>query len=179
MFQSQIASIIPDGSFPTQYGQLFAFIVSFTDGKTGQANAKSATPPYRVGDVVGYDITGQKPNGTLKIKITTNISPTAPIQINPAAPIQPNPGPAMFVPRKPEPTPPATAGGPAAAPRDGRTVGMALKLAGDILMHNARSKAAEVDLPHLARDLKAVAECVLDASYALEHRAELSEDVPY
>jgi hypothetical protein len=43
--------------------------ITFTDGITGQANSKTQVPLYKVGDVVGYEITGQTPRGQRKLKI--------------------------------------------------------------------------------------------------------------
>lgn len=66
---SKITNIVPDGSFESAHGTLYAFTVTFDDGTIGNANAKAAKPPYSIGDMVGYDITGQDKRGNNKLKI--------------------------------------------------------------------------------------------------------------
>jgi hypothetical protein len=182
MFQSQVTSITPDGEFDSAYGHLYAFQVAFADGQVGQVNSKTNPPPYGVGSVVGYDITGSR-NGIDKLKVSARPAPgtifaqrvpsvaAAPI---PPFPANPRPSPAPAAPQQPPKPLPAPA--PHQGLLNGATVGMAVKLAGDILMHNARADAKPVDLPNLARDLKAIAECVIDASHAIETGKELTPD---
>lgn len=49
--------------------------VAFDDGQSGQTNAMSVPPPYKVGDSVGYEINGQTPRGANKLKITRKPKP--------------------------------------------------------------------------------------------------------
>lgn len=69
---SQIQSIVPNGSFPSQYGDangvMHVSYVVFADGTEGTANSKSPTPPYRVGDSMEYAVDGQH-QGVNKLKI--------------------------------------------------------------------------------------------------------------
>lgn len=58
MAQSKVVAIHPKGSFESQHGTMYTFKVSFEDGESLEANAKSQTPPYVVGDLVEYQITG-------------------------------------------------------------------------------------------------------------------------
>lgn len=51
---------------------MYPFTVVLEDHTTGQANAKTNPPAYKVGDLVGYDISGQTPRGENKLKITRN-----------------------------------------------------------------------------------------------------------
>jgi len=52
------------------------FTVSFDDATSGEANCKTPQPAYRVGEVAGYDVTGQTPRGMNKIKVTRNPDPS-------------------------------------------------------------------------------------------------------
>lgn len=68
---SIISDIQPDGQPFYSNGakcDLFPFFVTFADGVSGQANSKSQTPPYRVGESKEYTITGNY-QGTNKLKI--------------------------------------------------------------------------------------------------------------
>lgn len=76
MNQCKIIKITPDGKpWDSQYGKMYPFYVVFEDGAAGTTNSKSETPPYKVGDEVGYDITGATPKGVPKLKITRNPKP--------------------------------------------------------------------------------------------------------
>ena len=77
MKTARITSITPDGEFDTSFGHLWAFIVALDDGTEGQANCKKNTPPFRVGDSVGYEVTGTSPQGTTKLKIDRKFGQTA------------------------------------------------------------------------------------------------------
>jgi hypothetical protein len=68
---SKVTSIVPTGKepFASAHGLLYEFKMAFADGVSGFVNAKSATgPAYKVGDMVGYEITGDY-KGVSKIKV--------------------------------------------------------------------------------------------------------------
>lgn len=70
---AKIVRITPDGAaFTTTNGTFFPFSVGLDTGHSGQANSKSNPPPWRVGEIIGYAITGQTPRGADKLKITRN-----------------------------------------------------------------------------------------------------------
>jgi len=72
----KITNIKPDGKpWESQYGLMYPFYVVLEDGGAGTTNSKTEQPPYKVGDSVGYDITGSTPRGVPKIKITRNPKP--------------------------------------------------------------------------------------------------------
>lgn len=54
---SKVVAIHPKGSYEGKYGTMYSFKVTMEDGESLEANAKSSTPPYAVGDVVEYEIT--------------------------------------------------------------------------------------------------------------------------
>jgi len=54
---SQITAIEPRGSFNGSQGLMYKFQVTFADGMSGEANSKSQTPPYRVGETANYEQT--------------------------------------------------------------------------------------------------------------------------
>ena len=167
MIISKVIAISPTGEPPykSQYGLLYPFTVTFSDGTFGKVNAKEANgPAYRVGDVVGYEIT-KNVNGVNIIKVDKKAA-TAPG----AAPAQ--------VANPPTPTAQAVPGQRAAPAvptahvqsihrHDPAAIGMSLKLAGDVLMHNARAAAVPIDLASLAGNLWEVANSILEAGNGL------------
>lgn len=54
--QSKITAIEPRGSWEGKYGKMYSFKVSFLDGQSLEVNAKNETPPYKVGDVMEYQV---------------------------------------------------------------------------------------------------------------------------
>ena len=105
-------------------------------------NAKEANgPAYRVGDVVGYEI-------------TKNVNGVNIIKVDKKAATAPGAAPAQVA------NPPTPRHDPAA-------IGMSLKLAGDVLMHNARAAAVPIDLASLAGNLWEVANSILEAGNGL------------
>lgn len=73
MYQSTITDIQNDGKvwWNDQAGcDMYPWFVTFEDGTTGCANSKSNPPPYNVGDVMYYEVTGQTKRGDNKLKIT-------------------------------------------------------------------------------------------------------------
>ncbi len=72
----KITNIKPDGKpWESQYGMMYPFYVVLEDGGAGTANCKTETPAYKVGETVGYDVTGNSPKGAPKLKITRNPKP--------------------------------------------------------------------------------------------------------
>jgi len=115
-----ITSIQPDvpPTFTSKYGILYCFVVLFSDGLTGKVNSKSNPPPYKVGQRVGYEQTGEH-GGIAKVKI----------DMNPQTPGAQEPSPVASA---------ADSAAPAAAPTDrvgvyGATVGMSLNIASDLI----------------------------------------------
>ena len=78
---AKIVSITQNGrpwSFTDDKGTqktMYPHDVAFDDHQSGQANAMSVPPPYKVGESVGYEINGQTPRGANKVKITRNPKP--------------------------------------------------------------------------------------------------------
>jgi len=54
---------------------MYPFYIVLEDGGAGTANSKTEVPAYKVGDTVGYDITGHSPKHVPKLKITRNPKP--------------------------------------------------------------------------------------------------------
>jgi len=78
MTQAQIESIQGNGDWTSKYdgSKMYSFIIAFNDGTVGEANSKSVTPPYVVGDTVYYVKTGKSPKGNDKLKISKNAQQT-------------------------------------------------------------------------------------------------------
>ena len=55
--QSTIVILEPKGSWQGQYGTMFTFKVTFQNDEVLEVNSKTETPPYKVGDVVDYEVT--------------------------------------------------------------------------------------------------------------------------
>ena len=73
MKQATLSSLQGNGTWNTNQGKLmYAFHVQLSDGVAGECNSISETPPYAVGDNVYYEIKGQSPKGTPKLKISTS-----------------------------------------------------------------------------------------------------------
>lgn len=179
---SRIADIQPDGTWNSQHGLLYQILVTFEDGFTGQANAKSQIPPYALGDEVAYEVTGSYPKGQ-KIKITKDLAQAGNVPRNPPQTRQPAPQTRAPVPSRPTPPPPTQirSNGPAGSSVNGQTVGMAVKLAGDILLHAATAESLPVDLSTLQDRLVNIASEIIRASQRLEsgQLTPDSQDVPY
>jgi len=154
---------------------LHPFTVVFDDHCTGQANAKTNPPAYKVGDLVGYDISGQTPRGENKLKITRNpdmnrgkvTSPPPMDSSNPDLEAAPQPRPAYQAPR-PVGTITAIPSTQAVHPA---TVGMAVKIAADFLL---REDGWQKDT---AGRMESIAGSVIQLAQRLE-RGE-SESVPF
>lgn len=76
---SRILSLAPDGRPPysSSNGLLYGQRISFEDGAVGLVNTKTATPPYRVGDTMSYEITG-KAGQNNKMKVSKPKDGSAP-----------------------------------------------------------------------------------------------------
>jgi hypothetical protein len=72
MQRAQIESIQGKGDWKGQYGTMYTFEVSFNDGTVGEANCKTAEPPYKVGDEVFYEVKSNNERWGKKLKITKN-----------------------------------------------------------------------------------------------------------
>jgi len=166
-----IQSITPTGEPPymnpahPEYGPLYPFRVVFTSGFTGIVNAKSAVgPSYRAGSQVGYEITGQHPSGMAKIKVDSKAGQFGAPAVQPAVP-QPPPAPAPALP----------AG--TALPPPPQAIGMVVKAAVDIIIHNAKTEPQPVDLPTLRFKVVQIGRELLAAGDDLSKPEK--EDVPY
>lgn len=71
MVQAQIESIQGKGDWQGKFGTMYTFEVSFADGTVGEANSKTAEPPYKVGDEVYYEVQRENQYGK-KLKISKN-----------------------------------------------------------------------------------------------------------
>lgn len=73
MKQATLSSLQGNGTWNTNQGKLmYAFHVQLSDGVAGECNSISETPPYKVGDNVYYEIKGQSPKGTPRLKVSTS-----------------------------------------------------------------------------------------------------------
>lgn len=188
---SRITQLVEDGTWESNYGLMYQFLVTFEDGGHGQSKAKAKVPPYRVGDEVGYEYTGTYPKGQ-KLKITAKPygdgarpaqQPATAAARPPARAAQPARAPA---PRPAAPAPQNAPAGRADGTINGQTVGMAVKAAVDLIIHNAQAGKGEgepiqpVDLVLLQNDVESIATSLILASRNLEAgKLAEPEDVPY
>lgn len=70
MQKAQIESIQGKGDWKGQYGTMYTFEVTFNDGTVGEANSKTAEPPYQVGDEVWYEVKSNNERWGKKLRIT-------------------------------------------------------------------------------------------------------------
>lgn len=173
---SRIVSIVPAGTYNGAHGLLYQLDISFEDNTSGQANAKSPKPPYKVGDEVGYEVTGAYPGGQ-KIKIFKDPYGQTQTGSPPARSAQPA--------QRPAPRPPSVAA-PSVSSTQGITVGMAINNAVNILKYNAEHSNEVpliLDLPTLQHQIEQVAMFIISASRRLEAGQVVieapTEDVPY
>ena len=192
---ARIVRITPDGAaFTTANGTFYPFQVGFDDQRAGQANSKSNPPPWKVGESVGYEVTGQTPRGADKFKIKRNPEPNDG-HYNPPAQDRSNPdleaaggtSPGNPPPYRPAPqTARQSSQNRHAEPSEGaslkvnlplgQTVGMAIKLAGDLQLALDPKFLANEDWP--AR-LHAVAGQIIAISRALENDTPLENAPPF
>ena len=167
-----VVSIEPTNEAPytNEHGTFYSFLVGFDNNISGKVNAKSATgPAYKVGDVVGYEITGTH-QGVNKIKVDKRAAEGQ----------QPKRAPAAAQPQRSAPAPTAPAPKQASNPVMGVTVGMAINNAVAILIRNSEAESLPVDLPRIKGNVESIAADLISASRRLESGAVASsEDVPY
>ena len=172
----RIAKITPDGKpwGAPPNGPYYPFYIVFADGATGQANAKTNPPAYKVGDEVGYEITGATPRGVPKLKIDRKADPafcpnTTPQDHHPELEAAQPQKPTQNRPAAPTHTQTAPAHGNAV---NGQTVGMAVKAAVDIHLKirgtGAWGEDDAVTVEAIARDIVAISE-----------RIQSGESVPF
>jgi hypothetical protein len=99
---AQISSIQETGSFVCKAGPqagktMYSFMVTFSDGTMGGANAMNQKPAWAEGDTVGYDISGKDNRGQNKLKIDRKAAQQIGITQTPSqaaaqAPLQANMG---------------------------------------------------------------------------------------
>lgn len=63
MVKSKIKSIQGNGTWESKHGLMYSNIVEMEDGTVLKANAKTAEPPYKVGDEVEYHVSGENSYG--------------------------------------------------------------------------------------------------------------------
>ncbi len=71
MVQAQIESIQGKGDWQGKFGTMYTFEIAFADGTVGEANSKTAEPPYKVGDEVYYEVQRENQYGK-KLKVSKN-----------------------------------------------------------------------------------------------------------
>ena len=147
---ARIVRIEPDGKpFTTANGTFYPYVVGFDDHRSGQANSKSNPPPWKVGEVVGYEVTGQTPRGADKFKIKRNPEPQDGTYNPPHAEDHSNPD--LEAAQPPARTYAPKAVAPRSVPQNrpselpvnlpnGQTVGMAVKAAVDIWLAGEEGK---------------------------------------
>jgi len=69
MEKSVITHVTGNGQWEGNYGVMYTIVVQFENGEEVEANSKTQTPPYSVGDTVWYEITKEGQYGK-KAKIT-------------------------------------------------------------------------------------------------------------
>lgn len=114
-----VASIAYKNQWDGSQGPMHTSLITFASGLAGEANHKQPTPPYRVGEVVEYQITGEF-RGTNKLKVG---------KPKEGAPPQPNYVPPAHQPQAPHQPSPQGAGNRPQGPIHGATVGMAVNQA--------------------------------------------------
>jgi len=72
MQKAQIESIQGKGDWKGKYGTMYTFEIAFNDGTVGEANSKSETPPYAVGDEVYYEVLSNNERWGKKLKVSKN-----------------------------------------------------------------------------------------------------------
>lgn len=193
---AKIVRITPDGAaFTTAHGTFYPFVVGMDDGHAGQANSKGNPPPWKVGEIVGYEVTGQSPRGQDKFKITRNPDPSMGTYYPPGGPTEDMPGDPPSEPyTAPTLRPPSQFTPAAVKPRslpqidrpehsrlrvnlpNGATVGMAIKLAGDLQLANNPAFLSDEEW---AVRLHGVASRIIAISRALENDTPLESNIHF
>jgi hypothetical protein len=114
-----VASIAYKNQWDGSQGPMHTSLITFASGLAGEANHKQPTPPYRVGEVVEYQITGEF-RGTNKLKVG---------KPKDGAPAQSNYVPPAHQPQAPHAPAPQSAGNGQQWRPKGESVGMALNQA--------------------------------------------------
>ena len=158
---AKVTAIAPTGEAPyaSTHGLLYSFKVSFSDGQTGTVNAKSESgPAYKVGDSVGYEITGNY-KGVSKIRVDKKAAQeAAAAEQRPPANSEPVAG--QRLPNGMEPM----------APVFGATVGMAIKEALVLLTTDLGHDdiISSVITPHFWKAVHEVSSDIIRVSLLLE-----------
>ncbi len=181
----KITNIKPDGKpWESQYGLMYPFYIVLEDGGAGTANSKTQEPAYKVGDTVGYDVTGNSPKGVPKLKITRNPKPgegtvwvpdTHPdleAAQAPTAHFSSRPQPTHF----PAPAPVKTQGN---APINGQTVGMAVKAAVDIWIAVEASRTPDGFGSAQIANIERIARQLVSMSERIQSGEQSDESVPF
>ena len=72
MKNSKITALQSNGTWETKRGDtMYSFEIQFEDEQVGQCNAKTAEPPYAIGDTVFYEVTRSSNFGDT-LKVTKN-----------------------------------------------------------------------------------------------------------
>tara|TARA_R110000823_G_scaffold76337_10_gene174353 strand:- start:884 stop:1294 length:411 start_codon:yes stop_codon:yes gene_type:complete len=72
MKNSKITALQSNGTWETKRGDtMYSFEIQFEDEQVGQCNAKTAEPPYALGDTVFYEVTRSTNFGDV-LKVTKN-----------------------------------------------------------------------------------------------------------
>ncbi len=185
---AKIVRITPDGKeFTTAHGTFYPFQVGFDDQRSGQCNSKSNPPPYKVGEIVGYDVTGQTPRGADKFKITRNPDASSGTYRPPGPMDSGNPdleAARMDQWPKAQPAPNAAIQartvaqtGPGIGSINGQTVGMSIGRAVEIWCATEATQGT-VWGEQSAKTIHAIASDLIRASQSLE-KGELSDSVPF
>ncbi len=191
---ARIVRITPDGAaFTTANGTFYPFQVGFDDQRAGQANSKSNPPPWKVGEIVGYEVTGQAPRGADKFKIKRNPEPNDG-HYNPPAQDRSNPDLEAATPRSTGNPPQVVSStdpsrveartvarnSPSEALKvnlpNGQTVGMAIKLAGDIML---AQDPAIFRQPNWDNTMRGIAQQIINVSRSIENDTPLEEQPPF
>jgi hypothetical protein len=86
MVQAQIESIQGKGDWQGKFGTMYSFEIALNDGTVGEANSKTAEPPYSVGDEVYYEVLSNNERWGKKLKISKNPPPPGGFQQFQASP---------------------------------------------------------------------------------------------
>ena len=63
MSVSKIKTLSPNGGYTSKNGYLYKHVIEFEDGQILNVASKTQTPPYKVGDVMVYEIKGNNDYG--------------------------------------------------------------------------------------------------------------------
>ena len=175
---ARITKLEPTGTFESQYGPLFKFVVYLDDNNYGTTNAKSNTPWYKVGTEVSYEVSGNF-KGTPTFKIGKP-DPSAPqhLAVTPQKAKSSHRDPILRevymggddissspVQSEVHQSPPSQT-----APINGQTVGMAMKEALNILLEGLAhdERIAKIQEPSFWASVMELASDIIRVSHYLE-----------